>query len=150
MARFLHGQSGNPGGRPKNQGKAAQLAREHAAHAIFALVRISCDMQATRKMQLDAARELLRQGFGRTSRTRQEESGYPGGGIGRFPDLRSQIEDLVEQLDRRHAQYRQVLLLELSQLEQQEGLTRRQDAPSHVPNGGTVIDADDPDLAPPK
>ena len=122
MARFLPGQSGNPGGRPKGRGQASRLAREHTPSAIFALVRLSCDLQASHKLQFDAARELLHQGFGSPAAS-AEESGLTGGGVGRFAGLRTRIEELLTTLDRQHAHYRRLLLMELAELERQEGTT---------------------------
>ncbi len=121
MARFLRGQSGNPGGRPKGYAAAQKLAREHAAHAVFALARLCCDMRAPAKLQLEAARELLNRGFGRFPI--QEGSGSTGGGTGRFPGLRSKVQDLIFELDAEHARYRRILTLELDQLELEEGST---------------------------
>ena len=38
MARFVKGQSGNPNGRPKDQAKIGQLARDHSQEAMNRLV----------------------------------------------------------------------------------------------------------------
>jgi hypothetical protein len=61
---FKPGQSGNPGGRPKNHGKAKDQAREFATHAIYSLVQNCCDRRATARERRQSARLLIRIGFG--------------------------------------------------------------------------------------
>ena len=62
--RFKPGQSGNPGGRPKEIGYVRDLAREHTEEAIEKLVAI---MRSSTKesLCLAAAEALLSRGWGR-------------------------------------------------------------------------------------
>jgi hypothetical protein len=64
---FKKGQSGNPGGRPKNHGEVQSLARQFASHAIFSLVRQATSYSIPAKDRRAAARLLIRIGFGPTS-----------------------------------------------------------------------------------
>ena len=118
MPQFQPGQSGNPGGRPRGQGEARRIAREHAGHAVFALARLCCDLRATPGEQMRAAELLLRLGFGAAAK-----EGFPEGARGRWPGLRSRVRALLEELDADHARLRRVLLVELAELEREEGLT---------------------------
>jgi Family of unknown function (DUF5681) len=62
---FQPGQSGNPGGRPKEVREVKTLARERTARAIDVLSRIMDDPKAPSAARVAAARELLDRGHGR-------------------------------------------------------------------------------------
>jgi hypothetical protein len=66
---FAKGQSGNPGGRPKAllpDGRTVQdLAREHTADAIAALVSVMSDDDAPPAAIVSAASAILDRGWGR-------------------------------------------------------------------------------------
>jgi hypothetical protein len=59
------GQSGNPGGRPKNRGSAAEEARKHAVPVIFSILQQTTDRRIPARERRAAAKILLRLGFGR-------------------------------------------------------------------------------------
>lgn len=61
MAKFKHGQSGNPGGRPAIVKGIQELARQHTADAVSAL------LEALKKPgeRVPAANVLLAYGYGR-------------------------------------------------------------------------------------
>jgi HEAT repeat protein len=62
---FQPGQSGNPGGRPKEAGKIKELARKHDEAAINALVEALADS----KTRVPAAVALLDRAYGRPAQT---------------------------------------------------------------------------------
>ena len=62
---FQAGQSGNPGGRPKEVREVKVLARERTATAIEVLARIMEDPKAPPAARVAACRELLDRGYGR-------------------------------------------------------------------------------------
>lgn len=61
--KFVKGQSGNPGGRPKEDNEAKALARKHGKHAIRRLVTL-IDAQDER-VAVAAAQAILDRGYGK-------------------------------------------------------------------------------------
>ncbi len=61
--RFKPGQSGNPGGRPREVPEIKALAREHGPEAIARLAELLKSKDG--KVAVAAARELLDRGYGR-------------------------------------------------------------------------------------
>lgn len=59
---FQPGQSGNPGGRPKDTLKA--LARSHTPLAVATLVSVMANPKAMSSARVSAAREILNRGWG--------------------------------------------------------------------------------------
>ena len=62
--QFAPGQSGNPGGRPKDEHRVAELARSHTLEAIDTLVELMRDGKDER-MRGTAAQALLDRGWGK-------------------------------------------------------------------------------------
>ena len=60
---FQPGQSGNPGGRPKGEGKVREAAREHTDTAVGVLVAAMADEDA--RVRIKAAEVLLDRGWGK-------------------------------------------------------------------------------------
>jgi hypothetical protein len=71
---FLPGQSGNPGGRPKEIGQVRDLARQHTTLAVKTLVHV---MQHGTKdaARVAAAQALLDRGWGRPQQTMDVDGG---------------------------------------------------------------------------
>ena len=65
MAKWVKGQSGNPGGRPKGYGSVRALAQEHTESAVKTLVTIMEDDKAAPSARTAAASALLDRGWGR-------------------------------------------------------------------------------------
>lgn len=64
MAKFVKGQSGNPGGRPKAEDDVKALAREHTPDAIARLAKI-VKTSKNDKAAVSAAEALLNRGYGK-------------------------------------------------------------------------------------
>ena len=62
--RFAKGQSGNPGGRPKDEGWVAELARSHTSEAVNTLVHLMRHGKDER-VRGTAAQALLDRGWGK-------------------------------------------------------------------------------------
>lgn len=62
---FAPGQSGNPGGRPKESGHIKALARKHTEDAIAVLASILGDPDAKGSERIAAAIALLDRGYGK-------------------------------------------------------------------------------------
>ena len=76
---FVKGQSGNPGGKPKVNKEAKELARQHTAEAINRLVQIM-RQQKDAKASLTAAMAIIERGWGRAPQS-LEMTGKDGGPI---------------------------------------------------------------------
>lgn len=82
---FKPGQSGNPGGRPKEDPEVKELARQHTAEAIE---RLAAWMRSDNpKASVSAAVQLLDRGWGRASQS-IEHSGKDGEDVA-FTDTRA-------------------------------------------------------------
>jgi hypothetical protein len=66
---FSKGQSGNPGGRPKELREVTELARSAAPEAVKALVNIMNDSEAPPTARIAAATAILDRGFGRPAQS---------------------------------------------------------------------------------
>jgi hypothetical protein len=64
MPRWVKGQSGNPGGRPKVLAELRDLARRHAPAAIQELARLAVEAESE-AVRVAAIREILDRGYGR-------------------------------------------------------------------------------------
>jgi hypothetical protein len=65
---FQKGQSGNPGGRPKEDGAVKELAKEHTALAIETIVHL-CEHGKAESTRLAAAVALLDRGWGKPAQS---------------------------------------------------------------------------------
>lgn len=65
MAKFIKGQSGNPGGRPKKDPVLADAARAHTADAINVLAEIMSDQEQNAGARVQAATALLDRAHGK-------------------------------------------------------------------------------------
>lgn len=69
MAKFLPGQSGNPGGRPKEATRLTELARTQTEAAVQALTEVMLNKKAPAAARVTAACALLDRGYGRPNQT---------------------------------------------------------------------------------
>lgn len=76
MAKFVKGQSGNPGGRPKGEAKVREAAQAAGPKALAVLVDALKDDDA--RVRIKAAEILLDRGFGRPA---QAITGAEGGPV---------------------------------------------------------------------
>ena len=67
--RFQPGQSGNPGGRPREVGHVRELARQRTEKAVETLATIMEDTKAPASARVTAAQALLDRGWGRAPQT---------------------------------------------------------------------------------
>ena len=67
--RWQKGQSGNPGGRPKEVGHVKELAREYTVEAIQTLAKIMRDGKAPHAARGRASEALLDRGWGKAEAT---------------------------------------------------------------------------------
>ena len=67
--RFQPGQSGNPGGRPREVGHVRELARQRTEKAVETLETIMEDPKAPAAARVTAAQALLDRGWGRAPQT---------------------------------------------------------------------------------
>jgi len=70
---FEKGQSGNPGGRPKEVAEVKALARAHTTTAIETLVKIAKNKKATDAARVSACVALLDRGWGKSDKTRHHD-----------------------------------------------------------------------------
>jgi hypothetical protein len=70
---FKKGQSGNPGGRPKEIAEVKALARTHTTTAINTLVSIAKSKKATDAARVSACIALLDRGWGKPGQHHQHE-----------------------------------------------------------------------------
>ena len=75
MARFLPGESGNPGGRPKVVAEVQALARKHTADAISTLAKIMRDTKAPPAARVSAASVILDRGYGKAVQSIETNEG---------------------------------------------------------------------------
>lgn len=73
MGKFVKGQSGNPGGKPKGYGGLVAAARAHTEEAVRTLVESLRDP----KLRVQAAVALLDRGWGRPPQTIQGDPENP-------------------------------------------------------------------------
>ena len=66
---FKKGQSGNPGGRPKDAEGIRELARSHAAEAVETLASIMNDKEKPPNARANAASAILDRAFGKPTQT---------------------------------------------------------------------------------
>jgi len=70
---FKKGQSGNPGGRPKEVAEVKALARAHTTTAIETLVSIAKSKKATDAARVSACTALLDRGWGKPDKTHHHD-----------------------------------------------------------------------------
>jgi hypothetical protein len=105
MAKFEKGQSGNPGGRPKEIGEVRDLARAQTAASIDALVSIRDNAKAPAAARVTAATALLDRAWGKPTTTIAADSESP-----LVPVLNVSVRQDLEKLDRtQRDQLREVL-----------------------------------------
>lgn len=76
MARWTKGQSGNPGGRPKDS-ELREAARAHTKDAIATLVSVMKNKKAPAAARVTAACALLDRGYGKPNQAITGEDGEP-------------------------------------------------------------------------
>lgn len=69
MGKFVKGQSGNPGGRPKQAAKISELARAYTSEAMRTLAQIMKSKKAPAAARVSAACALLDRGYGRPAQS---------------------------------------------------------------------------------
>jgi hypothetical protein len=69
MPKWVKGQSGNPGGRPKGAYDLQERARRHVNLALEALIEVASNKEAPPAARVSAASVLLDRGFGKPLQT---------------------------------------------------------------------------------
>ena len=69
MAKWTKGESGNPGGRPREVGELRVLARQRTQEALDTLVAVMGDPKAPAAARVSAATAILDRGHGRPTQT---------------------------------------------------------------------------------
>src|SRR5215468_10481360 len=87
---FQKGQSGNPGGRPKEIAEVKELARQHMPAAIEALVSIMNNSKASDAARVSAATALLDRGYGKPQ---QHIDAEIGSYVARLPEPCKTVEE---------------------------------------------------------
>ena len=80
MAKFVKGQSGNPGGRPKDDLGLKELARAYTKEALDTLIEVMQDKEAPHAARLTASCAILDRGHGKPVQM-TEITGKDGGAI---------------------------------------------------------------------
>ena len=91
---FQKGQSGNPGGRPKEIAEVKELARQHTPAAIEVLASIMHNTKASDAARVSAANALLDRGYGKPQQQ------IPGEGalyVARLPEPARSVEEWEQQ-----------------------------------------------------
>lgn len=91
---FVKGQSGNPGGKPKEIREVVDLARAHTPAAIASLARIAESEEAPAAAVVAACEALLNRAWGRPMQP-TELTGAGGGPI-QIEDARAAVLSLLE------------------------------------------------------
>lgn len=91
---FKPGQSGNPGGRPKEVAEVRELAKQHTEKAINTLERIMNDQRAPPSAQVAAAESLLNRGWGRAPQYIETTEHKEFDLTNEKPDMQAILDDL--------------------------------------------------------
>jgi hypothetical protein len=96
MAKWVKGESGNPGGRPRGHGSVRELARQHTEESIATLVEVMRDRAAAPSARCAAAESLLSRGWGKPSVVAEQTSG--GGLVEALKQIQARrVEDEEEE-----------------------------------------------------
>src|SRR5262249_7737531 len=87
---FVKGQSGNPGGRPKEIAEVKELARQHVPAAIEALASIMNNTKASDAARVSAASALLDRAYGKPQ---QHIDAEIGSYVARLPEPCKTVEE---------------------------------------------------------